>query len=154
MYKVIEHYPNYEVSPEGIVRNRTTGTNIKWQDNGCGYKMIKLYNEHTPKGRMCLIHRVVLSTYLPNDSNLDVNHIDGNKANNWLHNLEWVTKSENTKHAHKTGLFTNKLTIEQVQEIKKLLKTQDYSYSELGRKFGVRHSTIWKIANGTMYDYV
>ena len=154
MYKVIEHYPNYEVSPEGIVRNRTTGTNIRWQDDGCGYKMIKLYNEHTPKGRMCLIHRVVLSTYLPNDSNLDVNHIDGNKANNWLHNLEWVTKSENTKHAHKTGLFTNKLTIEQVQEIKKLLKTQDYSYSELGRKFGVRHSTIWKIANGTMYDYV
>ena len=154
MYKTIEHYPNYEISTEGIVRNKTTGNNIKWHDNGKGYKIVHIYNSHTPKGRHCLVHRLVLSTYKPVQEQLDVNHKDGNKSNNCLENLEWVSKSDNTKHAHLTGLFKNKLTIEQVKEIKILLAQKQFTYSEIGRQYGVRHSTIWKIANGTLYDYV
>lgn len=154
MFKQIPHYPNYEVSTTGVVRNRTTGNNLRWVDNGKGYKVIKLYNSDTPKGRLCLVHRVVLSTFNPNDGKLDVNHKDGVKAHNNLENLEWVTKSENTIHAHTTGLFTNKLTIDQVKEMKLLLLSKTCTYSEIGKKYGVRHSTVWKIANGTLYDYV
>lgn len=156
MFKTIEHYPNYEVHFDGRVRNKTTGHVLKPADNGKGYKFVHLYNGQTPKGRGCLVHRLVLSThdvFIP-EGNLDVNHIDGNKSNNHIHNLEWVTKSENTRHAHLTCLFKNKLTIEQVKEIKNLLNTTNYGYSQLGRMFGVRHSTIWKIANGVLYDYV
>ena len=153
MFKVIPHYPNYEVNPLGVIRNKTTGNNIKWVDNGKGYKSAKLYNKDTPKGRLCLVHRLVMSTFCPIEQRMDVNHKDGDKANNCLANLEWVTKSENTRHAHITALFTNKLTIEQVKEIKSLLKTSS-AFSEIARQFGVYHATIWKIANGILYDYV
>lgn len=155
MFKTIEHYPNYEVSYTGIVRNKTTGNNMKWINNGKGYFTVKLYNNKTPKGRLCLVHRLVLSTHdlmIP-DGNLDVNHIDGDKSNNHIHNLEWVTKSENTRHAHLTGLFKNKLTIDQVKQIKLGLQTRK-DYAAIGLEFGVGRTTIWKIAIGILYDYV
>lgn len=153
MFKTIPAYPNYEVSEQGQVRNKTTGHNMKWVDNGKGYKVVKLYNAERPQGRLCLVHRLVLSTFDPKEG-LDVNHKDGDKSNNTLPNLEWVTKSQNTQHAHKTGLFKNKLTIEEVQQIKECLKAGYGTYSKIGRMYGVRHSTIWKIANGVLYDYV
>lgn len=155
MFKTIEHYPNYEIDINGHVRNKTTGHSIKWINNGKGYFTVKLYNNNTPKGRLCLVHRLVLSThdvFIPN-GDLDVNHIDGNKSNNHINNLEWVTKSENTRHAHMTGLFKNKVTIEQVKQIKQDLKTTHH-HATLAKKYGVSRATIWKIANGVLYDYV
>ena len=155
MFKQIEHYPNYEISISGQVRNRTTGHTMKWINNGKGYFTVKLYNTNTPKGRLCLVHRLVLSTFdimIP-QGNLDVNHIDGNKSNNHVHNLEWVTKSENTRHAHMTGLFKNKLTIEQVKQLKEDLKHEKH-FATLAKKYNVGRATIWKIASGVLYDYV
>ena len=73
--------------------------------------------------------------------------------NNHIHNLEWVTKSENTRHAHLTGLFKNKLTIDQVKQIKLELQTRK-DYAAIGLEFGVGRTTIWKIAIGILYDYV
>jgi len=155
MFKTIEHYPNYEVSTSGIIRNKTTGNNIKWINNGKGYFTVKLYNSNTPKGRLCLVHRLVLSTHDDNaQSNLDVNHIDGNKGNNHLNNLQWVTKSENTRHAHLTGLFKNRLTIDQVKEIKHLINQGAITFTEIANLFGVKHVTVWKISKGILYDYV
>lgn len=53
-----------------------------------------------------LLHRIVAEAFLPNPLNKPVvNHIDGNKRNPHLSNLEWSTHSENSKHAHATGLF-------------------------------------------------
>jgi hypothetical protein len=153
MFKTILSYPNYEVNSSGHVRNKTTGHNMKWIDNGKGYKMVKLYNGMRPQGRLCLVHRLVLATHSPIEESLDVNHIDGDKANNILSNLEWVTKSENTRHAHTTGLFKNKLTIPQVLELKILLK-HNTDYGFIATQYNVSHATIWKIANGILYDYV
>lgn len=153
MFKQIPHYPNYEVNESGFVRNVKTGHTMKWIDNGKGYKSVKLYNEHTPKGRLCLVHRLVLSTFDPQQDK-DVNHIDGNKSNNHLSNLEWVSKSQNTQHAHKTGLFKNKLSIKDVIQIKWMCKNTNKSNGEIGHIFGVRHSTVWKIRNGYLYHYI
>lgn len=155
MFRTIEHYPNYEIDTDGTVRNKSTGHIMKWINNGKGYFTVKLYNHDTPRGRLCLVHRLVLSTHdfpIP-EGTLDVNHKDGDKSNNHIHNLEWVTKSNNTRHAHLTGLFKNRLTIEQVKQIKQDLKTETH-YPLLAKKYGVGRATIWKIAKGILYDYV
>jgi len=158
LFKIISAYPKYEISDQGRVRSLKTGNFLVWVDNGKGYKMVHLYNSDRPQGRLCLVHRLVLSTFKRIDNpDLDVNHIDGNKANNKLENLEWVTKSENTRHAHFTGLFNsrNKLTVDQVKEIKKLvLEENRETYAKIGERFGVSHSIAHKIANGKLYSYI
>ena len=156
MFKTIPHYPNYKINPDGQVVSHK-GHTMTWIDNGKGYQSVKLYNEHTPKGRMCLVHRLVLSTFTPIGGALDVNHKDGNKKNNSLGNLEWVSKSENTRHAHMTGLFSsrNKLTIEHVREIKEqVAEEQRDTYTKIAEKYGVQPSIISKIALGHLYGYV
>lgn len=152
MFKQVKDYPKYKINQSGQVVNTKTGHSMSWVDNGKGYKMVKLYSEEKPKGRFCLVHRLVMSTFNPISEQMDVNHIDGNKSNNLLQNLEWVTKSNNTRHAHLTGLFKNKLTIEQVQEIKAIKNTEVARV--VGERYGVRGSIIWKIWNGYLYNYV
>jgi hypothetical protein len=57
------------------------------------------------------VHRLVAQTFIPNPDNLPaVNHIDGDKTNNNVGNLEWVTNRENTLHAHQTGLHRGNCT--------------------------------------------
>ena len=74
-------------------------------DNG-GYIQIHLC-EHQKK-RWTKVHRLVAEAFLPNPVNLpQVNHIDGDKTNARLDNLEWVTMSENMQHAHRLGLVKN-----------------------------------------------
>ena len=64
-----------------------------------GYLWIRL------QGKCYLIHRLVGTAFIPNPLCKEtINHIDGNKANNYVSNLEWATQSENNKHAFKTGL--------------------------------------------------
>ena len=77
-----------------------------------GYNRVALskYNDcGILKQRLFSIHRVVLLTFNPNENAqfLEINHIDGNKSNNCIENLEWCTRSENMKHAFENGLIKN-----------------------------------------------
>lgn len=64
-----------------------------------GYKAVQIFN-HT-----YYVHRLVAQVFIENKDNKPcVNHIDGNKSNNNINNLEWVTYSENNRHAYRTGL--------------------------------------------------
>lgn len=68
-----------------------------------GYFQVALWKDN--KGKLYSIHRLLAQAFIPNPLNKpQVNHIDGNKLNNSLSNLEWVTVSENSVHALKTGL--------------------------------------------------
>jgi hypothetical protein len=66
-----------------------------------------VYAEFNVMGKISYIrvHRIIAETFIPNPENKEqVNHIDGDKSNNHISNLEWVTQSENALHAIKTGL--------------------------------------------------
>lgn len=72
--------------------------------NSSGYYELR-FSVDKNKSKTNMIHRVVASHFLPNPENKpEVNHIDGNKTNNSVENLEWATRSENQYHAYATGL--------------------------------------------------
>ena len=99
IWKLVADYPNYSVSNYGRVRNNKTGYILKPLEVGFGYVVVELWNKNGPKSKK--IHRLVAEAFLPNpDKKPQVNHIDGNKKNNRLDNLEWVTASENMKHSY------------------------------------------------------
>ena len=105
-------------------------------------------------------HRMVAETWLPNTENKpEVNHKDGNKQNNRVENLEWVTSSENQKHATCNNLqprnictYKGKLTKEQRDEIIRRYSVEDISKRELAKEYGVTHTTINAIFNNK-YSY-
>ena len=119
-----------------------------------GYYRIVL---QTSKGRKTFqLHRLVLETFNPieNCDKLEVNHINGDKSDNTLKNLEWCTGSFNVKHSLETGLKTpargenisgSKLTEQQVLEICDLLKNSNLSLQDIGNKFGVSKHCIFDI---------
>ena len=101
---------NYLITKDGKVYNITTEREVKsFIDKGY-YRIILSTNEHKSddsdyKCRHFRIHRLIAYAYIPNLNNLPyINHIDGNKGNNDIQNLEWVTASENMKHAYDTKL--------------------------------------------------
>lgn len=95
---------HYSVSSGGRVRNDETGKNLSLQTDRYGYSNVHLYFDG--KEHRIQVHRLVAQAFLPNPLNMpQVNHIDGNKQNNNMINLEWVTNAENQKHAIKHGLI-------------------------------------------------
>ena len=107
------------------------------------------------RGKQCARHRLVAEVFIDNPENKPfVNHIDGNKQNNSVENLEWCTQSENTKHAYETNLaprglstYTGKFSAEQRQEIKDMWDSGKLSKRAIANKFGVSHTCINDIIN-------
>ena len=98
VWKKIRGY-DYSVSNKGNVRNEATGYVSAGRKTGNGYRKITFYKNNTIIGR-AYVHRLVANEFLSKGkADTEVNHIDGNKENNCVDNLEWVTSSGNTEHA-------------------------------------------------------
>lgn len=93
----------YEVSNLGRVRSLRRNIIMKTRIRDDGYVACTLSNERKVQGK--LVHRLVAEAFIPNHKNKpEVNHIDGNKENNNVKNLQWVTPSENQMHSIMIGL--------------------------------------------------
>jgi len=101
-WKVIENATNYEISNYGQVRNKNTKRILKPTVN-CGYLAVSLRINN--KTTTAFAHRLVAKSFvLCTDETYVVNHKDGIKTNNHVENLEWVSLSENGKHAYRLNL--------------------------------------------------
>lgn len=119
-----------------------------------GYHNAQLYIGGKPK--TIKVHRIVALAFIPNPAGLpEVNHIDGNKLNNRVSNLQWISRKENMQHAYDTGLCDikgeangrSKLSLSDVRDIKRQLATGRLQ-KDIAREFNVVIQTISKIKNG------
>ncbi len=161
---MLKQHPKYEhlyLSQTGDVYSTKTNKFLSFVKHKRGYLVFHTkLNGRDSKGILLRVHRLVAETYLENPlCKPFVNHKDGNKTNNNLVNLEWVTSKENTLHAYKTGLQkalardvnpASKLTEDQVNYIRLMYKPRDKQYGSraLAKSLGVCHTTISRIMSG------
>jgi hypothetical protein len=164
-WKWIEGYKNrYKISTYGNVKS-FVGKSIKTMKhspNSKGYGFVELcYNGGSVTKA---VHRLVAETFLKRDNKyLQVNHKDGNKLNNNINNLEWVTARENIIHSYKNNLKKNiwrpqgikhpkaKLTDNQVISIR---KEYNNNREYLSKKYGVSLASISLIINERTWKHL
>jgi hypothetical protein len=153
----------YEVSDHGRVRRVAGGSGalpgrvLIPQKAGADYRKVNLYRDG--QKQQVGVHLVVAAAFIgPRPPNHECNHKDGNKTNNHLGNLEYVTSLENSRHASRIGLLRTgelhqnaKLTAAQVAEIRQLYQPWTYSTHRLAREFGVCAQTIYNIVHGRIW---
>lgn len=143
---------NYYVRDNGTVFSEVSNKILSPQLDKNGYEKVAMISDDGKRHRYS-VHRLVLENFNPVEGmeNLQVNHIDGNKRNNNLNNLEWVTCKENINHAIKNNLRAKingaaKLTADQVREIY-VRAHEGESNISLGKEFKVNPDQIGKIKN-------
>ena len=118
--------PNYLVTVDGRVFSLHTMRYLKNFTKAGDYVYVKIGS------KSYRMHRLVAQTYIPNPKNKEqVNHIDGNKTNNMLCNLEWMTQSENIQHSFDIGL----------RPISEALRESGRTLAE---KFGSKNGFVFK----------
>lgn len=144
IWSPVPNKPHYYVSTFGNVRYKDH-SNRKLTLDSHGYYKISLY-----KRDRAFVHRLVAETFIPNPENKPfVNHIDGNKTNNCVENLEWCTHKENMKHASENGLSCHKISVADRPKIAQLYE-EGYSTREIGKMFNIDNKSVqrWLIKQG------
>ena len=156
-----EIYDNYEVSTFGNIRHNVNKKNRIFEIDKEGYCKITIHvcTVNRKKKQKCIkSHIAVASTFIDNpDNKYTVNHIDGNKQNNCVDNLEWATQYEQAQHAadvlgyrkvySDTMRNTFSKKVAQYDKNNNLIKTWN-STREVEYTFGFRHENIAACARG------
>lgn len=159
-WKEINNYEGlYAVSNYGRLKRiglTVNGTKLRILKGtlSAGYNSIHLYKEGKYKHKY--VHSLVMEHFVgKRPEGLVVNHIDGNKLNNHVSNLEYVTEGYNNAHAFAIGLKQNsfrKFTDEQVNDM--INNYSHLSYSQLANKYNVSMGTIVQIFYGKTYKWI
>jgi hypothetical protein len=166
--EVFKPYPkntDYLISNKGRVYSNKTNRFIKQTLNRGGYFWVNISCPQT-YGKAKRIHRLVAETFLGEspEGKPDINHIDGNKTNNNVENLEWSNKSLNGKHAYKIGLRGVNCLIEDehpmriinsdiAREIKRLILT-GLTKTDIAKKFNIKPNIVYSIASNKTWKTV
>ena len=158
--KILDFSGRYEISNFGNVRNVKADRFVRCRDNRGGYLCVTFrINVNGEKYQYTFrVHRLVALMFIPNPMNLpEVNHLDCNKRNNRIDNLEWCTRSQNIRHAFKNVKFNleparkNALLGAQKVSIKVNQYSRDWKYiqtfnsfSEASRAVGISGNAIKK----------
>ena len=152
---IIGKYGDVYHKPEHLLKQSQGG---KGASEGKGYLQVNLFRGG--KMRAHRIHRLVAGAFIPNPFLLpQVNHIDGNKLNNCVDNLEWCDAHHNVRHAYAAGLMkgkngesngSHKLSQDAVDFIRSVYepRTVRLGAQAFGKAFGVNRHTIERIAEG------
>lgn len=148
----------YEIYENGDVYSYHSNKFLKPFIDKDGYLRVTItYNK---RYRKKFIHRLVAQAFIENPEEYSIiNHIDGDKKNNWPENLEWCTHSHNTKHAYRTGLKKNTKGSESVlskinkRDLPKLREDikNGMSYEDISEKYQISTTLISMIKNGKRY---
>ena len=154
---VVNGYPNYKINELGEVVNIKTGHKLSIVIHKHGYHAVRLW--HQNKTRLFKLYRLIAIHFIPNPENKrEVNHKDGNRMNYAISNLEWVTPSENMKHAVATGLARGqfgkgfehkyaKLTKEDVLDIRDKRNNKRVKLKDLALMYKISERHVWGVAN-------
>jgi hypothetical protein len=176
VWKPIPGYEgHYEASSNGRLRSvkQDSPTVLTLNTDRYGYHQIGLY--HEGERHYHTVHRLVAKTFIPRDGQeeLEVNHKDGDKKNNHIANLEWVTRSQNMKHSFEIGIRQPpsnyggrgkpskgaengraKMNAEGVRLSRAIYATRSISQRELGEMFGVCQSVMGKLLRNDKWKHV
>ena len=159
---VIGYEDAFEISNKGELRNKKTNRILKQHTHTSGYQQTAVKLGGRKGINVCFkIHRLVAEAFIPNPSNLpEVNHLDGDKENNSVTNLEWSSHADNMKHAVNTGLIVakpalnlRKLSNKEVNQIRLRAKAgcRVNGFRALALEYLVSKSVIADIVNLKTY---
>lgn len=146
VWKKVKDYTNYEISNTGKIRNIKLNKELKLSSN-TGYFYI--YLSENNKRKKGYIHRLVANAFLEKTNNkLVVNHKDGNKGNNNVENLEWITQGENVQHAFDNNLLVHfKLGVKQYTTEDEFVKEYP-SIEDASLKTSINNCSISLVCKG------
>lgn len=167
---VVGYENRYRVSDRGRIvadykaRGYRAGRTLGSCARGDGYATVSL--SKNGKAKSFLVHRIVLGAFrglCPKGMNC--NHVNGKKDDNRLANLEYVTFSENTRHAMEVLGFnerrarglrnkSSKMTVDGVRAVRALYATGTHTYAQIAREYGVSHETIGAILRHKHWQHV
>lgn len=159
MWKTLDFNRNYKVSDKGEVVRIDRNYYLKFFKDKDGYLSCTLRNEDGTKTKY-RVHRLIAMAFIPNPLNKpEVNHINSIRDDNRAENLEWVTRSENEKHAFRDGRFpelrqkarknlltyavaANEIKVAQIDKTTEKVINTFKSMTEAERQTGINHRNI------------
>ena len=159
---IVGYEGRYDISNHGKVRSlKYRGTEIKKDliltKNSVGYLVVGLFNEGIKQTKS--VHRIVLESFNPpKDKSLICRHLNGDQLDNRFENLAWGSHSDNQADTRLHGrvsqgqdVHNSKLTNTQAVDIRHEYSQKNSSHRTLAKKYGVAHSTIFKVLKNRTY---